>query len=115
MDYLSNYRMSIFGVKVGTHLSVRKAFQIKLLPSGTAMAKMTSQGTSQSYSLLPFVFATKNNTRESNNLQIILKSLHPDTWLIRIEMTSLSISGIKPNNPEGAKQRKQMLYILGRN
>lgn len=83
-------------------LSVRNAFQIKFLPSGTGMAKMTSQGTSQPYSLLlPFVLATENTTRESNNLQIILKSLHPDTWLIEIDMTLISISRIKTNDPEG--------------
>lgn len=60
---------------------------------------MTSQGTSQHYSLLPLWFVKEH--RESNTLQIIPKSLHLDTWLIRIEMTLISISGIKTNNPEG--------------
>lgn len=79
MDYLSNYRMSIFRVKVDTHLSVRNAFQMKIIPSGTGMVKMTSQAATQAHSLLSFLFATENITRKNNNLQIILKSLHPDT------------------------------------
>lgn len=60
---------------------------------------MTSKGTSQHYSLLPLLFVKEH--RESNTLQIIPKSLHPDTWLIRIETTLISVSGIKTNNPEG--------------
>lgn len=92
MDYLN--KVSISGVQVGTYLLVRNDFQMKLLHSGPGMAKVTSQHIFWVYSLLPFVFAMENNTGESNNLQMILKSLHPDTWLIRIEMALISISGI---------------------
>lgn len=88
MDYLSNYRMPTFGVKLDTHLSLRNAFQMKFIPSGTGMAQMTSQATSQAHSLLCFLFAKENNTRKNNNLQIILKSLPPNTWFIKTEMIS---------------------------
>lgn len=82
----------------GGHTSASQTwndFQMKLIHSGHGrVAVVTSHGTSWVYSLWPFVFAMENNTGESNCLQMILKSLHLDTWLIRIEMALISISGI---------------------